>query len=66
MVSGNTGFWASVDDGQNVKLSPTRSIGEEFSDAHLIRLFIRRFRRGRGGEFLEARIRLPPNGSYGR
>jgi hypothetical protein len=40
---------ASVDDGPNVELSLT------FSGAYLT-LFIRRFRRGRGCEFVEARI----------
>jgi hypothetical protein len=35
---------------------PITSLREEFAGTHLIALFVRRFRRGRGDELLEARI----------
>jgi hypothetical protein len=45
-----------MDDGPHVELSLTTSLGEEIADAGRVALFVRRFRRGRGDEFLEPRI----------
>lgn len=45
-----------MDDGPHVELSPTTSLGEEIARVHRAALSVRRFRRGRGDEFLEARI----------
>src|ERR1039457_1973879 len=41
---------------QTIELSPITWLREEFAGAHIIALFVRWFRRGRGGEFFEARI----------
>jgi hypothetical protein len=41
---------------QTVELSLTTSLREELTGVRRAPLFVRRFRRGRGGEFLETRI----------
>src|ERR1700736_7002565 len=52
----SAGFPGLVDDGADVELSRTTSLGAEFTGAHRVALFVRRFRRERGDEFLEAWI----------
>jgi hypothetical protein len=55
-VSGQRGRVLSIDDGPNVELSPTTLHREERAGLRRAALFVPRFRRGRGGEFLEARV----------
>ena len=62
MVSGQSGLWTSVlcglsiSDGPDVELSPTTLLREELAGVRRAALSVRRFGRGRGDEFFEARI----------
>jgi hypothetical protein len=57
LLSVHWGFLLSIDDGPNVELSPTTSLGAEIAGAQRAsRCLFGAFGRGRGDEFLEARI----------